>query len=187
MAGAVEAAATHLAAAGAPVAPAGSTPAFDALFDSLLDAQRTVQLFETARALAPEWSYRRRQLSPGLRTLLAGALAVRPDAYAAALRAAATAGAALDTLFGPADVLLTAAAPGAAPASRRTTGDPLFNRPWQLLGCPCLTLPCGLDADGLPLGLQLVARPGDDHRLFAAAAWVERVLQSPDISRARCG
>ena len=77
--------------------------------------------------------------------------------------------------------------PGAAPRSLRVTGDPLFNRPWQLLGCPCITLPGGLDTTGLPLGLQLVARPGDDARLFAAAAWVEGMLQSQDIARSRCG
>jgi len=182
MVGAAEAAARRLAAAGAAVAPAGPTDSFEALFD----AQRTVQLFETARALAPEWQYRRRALSAGLRRLLAEGHAIRAEAYAAALQTITAANAALDTLFGPADVLLTPAAPGAAPASLKTTGDPLFNRPWQLLGCPCLTLPGGLDTNGLPLGLQLVARPGNDRLLFAAATWAEGVLQSPDISHARC-
>ena len=183
MAAAVLGAASRLAAAGATVAQSGNADGFDALFD----AQRTVQLFETARALAPEWQYRRRALSAGLRGLLTEGHAIGGEVYAAALQAAAAAVAGLDTLFGRADVLLTAAAPGAAPASRKTTGDPVFNRPWQLLGCPCLTLPGGLDASGLPLGLQLVARPGDDTLLFVTAAWVERVLQSPDISHARCG
>ena len=186
MAAAVQGAASRLSAAGASVAPAGRTAAFDALFDSLFVAQRTVQVYETARALAPEWQYRRAALSAGLRELIAEGSAIRAEVYAAALQTAATVAAGLDTLFGAADIVLTAAAIGAAPASRKTTGDPLFNRPWQLLGCPCLTLPGGRDADGLPLGLQLVARPGDDLRLFAAAAWVERALQSTEISRARC-
>jgi len=184
---AVQGAASRLSAAGARVALAGRTAAFDALFDNLFVAQRTVQLYETARALAPEWQYRRRALSPGLRELIAEGRAIRAEVYAAALQTAATVAAGLDTLFGAADIVLTAAAPGAAPASRKTTGDPLFNRPWQLLGCPCLTLPGGLDADGLPLGLQLVARPGDDLRLFAAAAWVERALGAAEITHARCG
>lgn len=186
MAAAVQHAAARLAAAGAGVQAAGRTAAFDALFDSLFEAQRTVQIYETARALAPEWRYRHRALSSGLRALIAEGSAVRAEVYAAARQTAAFVAAGLDTLFGAADVVLTAAAPGAAPASRRTTGDPLFNRPWQLLGCPCLTLPGELDAGGLPLGLQLVARPGDDDRLFAAAAWVERALDARAITRAHC-
>jgi amidase len=179
---ALEEAAQRLAAAGAPVQDASWPPAFDDLFE----AQRTVQVFETARALAPEWQYRRRQLPRDLRALLQAGLGIPASVYAAALRGADDARTQLEGLFGSADLLLTPAAPGAAPASLKTTGDPLFNRPWQLLGCPCLTLPIGLDADGLPLGLQLVARPGDDARLLTAAAWAEGVLQSADISRARC-
>ncbi len=182
MVAALERAAARLGAAGARVAQAGSVPGFDALFD----AQRTVQLYETARALAAEWQYRRRQLSRGLRALLAEAQALPAAAYAQALQAGLRGAAELDTLFAGADVLLTAAATGAAPPSRATTGDPLFNRPWQLLGCPCITLPAGLDGDGLPLGLQLVARPGADDTLFAAAAWVEETLRSTEITRARC-
>lgn len=182
MAEAVEGAAARLSAGGARTVRAACDDGFGALFD----AQRTVQLYETLRALAPEWQYRRRQLSPGLRALLAEAEQLPAAAYLDALRAAGRARAGLEALFAGAEILLTAAAPGAAPASRQTTGDPLFNRPWQLLGCPCLTLPAALDADGLPLGLQLVARPGDDDRLFAAAAWVEDTLQTTTITRARC-
>jgi Asp-tRNA(Asn)/Glu-tRNA(Gln) amidotransferase A subunit family amidase len=55
-----------------------------------------------------------------------------------------------------------------------------------LLGCPCLTLPGALDSDGLPLGLQLVARPQHDDRLFAAAAWVAQTLDADAIAQGRC-
>lgn len=174
----VEDAAAQLSAAGAAVQLAAWPAGFEALFE----AQRVVQVFETARALAPEAQYRRAQLSRPLRALLAEGAALPPAVYAAALQTAQVARLRLDELFGRAEVLLTPAAPGAAPRTLKQTGDPLFNRPWQLLGCPCLTLPGGLDSAGLPLGLQLVARPGDDHRLFAVAAWVEEVLQAGLIS-----
>ncbi len=179
----VEDAAARLSAAGAPVQLAAWPAGFDALFD----AQRTVQVFETARALAPEHQYRRRQLPADLRTLLDEGLAMPPAAYQSALQETRAALGRLDELFGRADVLLTPAAPGAAPRSRKQTGDPLFSRPWQLLGCPCITVPGGLDSTGMPLGLQLVARPGDDARLFAVAAWVADVLEAGLISEMACG
>ncbi len=178
----VEDAASRLSAAGAGVQLAAWPAGFDALFD----AQRTVQVFETARALAPEHQYRRRQLPADLRALLDEGRAMPPAVYGAALHTVRAALARLDELFGRADVLLTPAAPGAAPRGLKHTGDPLFSRPWQLLGCPCITLPGGLDSSGLPLGLQLVARPGDDQRLFAAAAWVFEELQAGLITHIAC-
>jgi len=83
-------------------------------------------------------------------------------------------------------VLITAAAPGAAPRDLSTTGDPLFNRPWQLLDCPCVTLPGGIDATGMPLGLQVVGRRHDDDKVLAAAAWISQVLRSDDVALGRC-
>ena len=83
-------------------------------------------------------------------------------------------------------MLIAPAASGAAPLGFANTGDPLFSRPWQLLGCPCVTLPGGLDDAGMPLGLQVVARPNDDELLFAAAAWIGTALQSDAITQGRC-
>jgi aspartyl-tRNA(Asn)/glutamyl-tRNA(Gln) amidotransferase subunit A len=48
--------------------------------------------------------------------------------------------------------------------------------PVNYLGLCAATLPIGLDRLGLPVGLQLIARGGDDERLVAIACAVERVL-----------
>ena len=45
-----------------------------------------------------------------------------------------------------------------------------------LTGCPALVLPCGLTRAGLPIGLQLIAPPGQEAALFRAAAWLEREI-----------
>ena len=37
--------------------------------------------------------------------------------------------------------------------------------PWSLVGFPAISIPCGVDLRGLPIGLQLVARPGAEARL----------------------
>lgn len=44
------------------------------------------------------------------------------------------------------------------------------------LGLCALTLPCGLDAAGMPVGLQLVAGPNQEERLLAIGAAVEAKL-----------
>ncbi len=74
--------------------------------------------------------------------------------------------------------LLTPAAPGPAPAGIHATGDPNLNLPWTHAGMPALTLPAGRAANGLPLGLQLVARFGDDESLLAWAPAIEPLLSS---------
>jgi amidase len=64
----------------------------------------------------------------------------------------------------------------------------VFNRPWHLLGCPMLNLPVpsvlGRGESGLPLGVTLVARPGEDARLWAAAGWIEAKLRGADAAGA---
>lgn len=48
--------------------------------------------------------------------------------------------------------------------------------PFNLTGLPALALPCGLDADGFPISLQIVGRPGEDARVLAAGRWLEQLL-----------
>ncbi len=174
--------AQRLASAGATVQELSWPIALEGLFE----AQRIVQAFETARALSPELLYRREALSPMLLSFLDEARLIEPAAYAAARALALSAQPAVEALFAGLDVLIAPAAAGAAPRSLDTTGDPVFSRPWQLLGCPCITVPGGVDSTGMPLGLQVIARVNDDERLFAAAAWISRALDSEAITHSRC-
>jgi amidase len=161
-----------------PYEAAGDAPPFT----QLAEAQRTVQLFETARALGAEAQYRRELLSARLAGLIEEGRGVAADAYIAALQVGRACAAQLDRLIGDADVLLTPSAPGEAPHGLGATGDPQFNRPWHLLGGPQINVPVphalAHGESGLPLGLQVVARPGDDARALAAAAWIEAQLAS---------
>jgi amidase len=45
-----------------------------------------------------------------------------------------------------------------------------------LVGCPAISLPCGLTADALPVGLQLVGRPHSDADLLGTAFLLEQAL-----------
>ena len=51
--------------------------------------------------------------------------------------------------------------------------------PASILGLPAITIPVGLDDQGMPVGLQLVARAGQDERLLGWALAAERVLGAP--------
>lgn len=48
-------------------------------------------------------------------------------------------------------------------------------------GCPVVSLPCGLDRDGLPIGLSIVGRPWDDTGVLRAAASFERAGPWSDL------
>ncbi|MEQ9145192.1 MAG: Asp-tRNA(Asn)/Glu-tRNA(Gln) amidotransferase subunit GatA [Parvibaculaceae bacterium] len=78
------------------------------------------------------------------------------------------------------DVLLTPTAPSPAFAIGEKTDDPLsmylndvFTVPVNLAGLPGISLPAGLSANGLPLGLQLIGRTFDEETLLRAAGVLE--------------
>jgi amidase len=54
-----------------------------------------------------------------------------------------------------------------------------FAAPWNLAGWPAMTVPVGPGADGLPLAVQLVSRPGGEARLLSVAAQLEQLRPWP--------
>jgi aspartyl-tRNA(Asn)/glutamyl-tRNA(Gln) amidotransferase subunit A len=50
--------------------------------------------------------------------------------------------------------------------------------PWSLLGFPAISIPCGTDALGLPIGVQIVGPPHHDGPVIAMAAALERALRA---------
>lgn len=147
-------------------------------FSSLAQAQQVVMAVEAARDYAFERAVHGAQLSEPLRDLLEQGDRTPLATYEAALRQRDEALASLERLFEGADLLAAPSAPGEAPRFEEGTGDPAMSRAWTLLGLPSITLPAGTGPLGLPLGLQLAARPRHDAALLRAAAWVEAWLAS---------
>jgi Asp-tRNA(Asn)/Glu-tRNA(Gln) amidotransferase A subunit family amidase len=136
----------------------------------------TIQDFEAHQAFA--WEYRANYdaMPPLLRGRLDESVDIAPAAYDAARGVADRARAALAGIFDEVDVLLTFSAPGAAPKGLASTGDPRFNRLWTLMGTPCVNIPAIIADGGLPVGVQVIARFGDDAGALEAARFVEAAL-----------
>ena len=52
--------------------------------------------------------------------------------------------------------------------------------PANIAGCPSITLPAGLDGNGQPIGVQLLAAPGRDTFLLQVASRLEAAMGSFD-------
>jgi Asp-tRNA(Asn)/Glu-tRNA(Gln) amidotransferase A subunit family amidase len=135
----------------------------------------TVQDYEARQALAWEYATHRDALTPALRAQLDAAQDLTAEGYDAARRRAHQARRVLKDVFSDFDALLTFSAPGRAPQGLGSTGNPGFNRLWTLMGVPCVNVP--VPGPGLPLGVQVIARFGDDGRALAVAAMIERGLR----------
>ena len=84
-------------------------------------------------------------------------------------------------VFERVDALVTPTAPTAAFAMGEKMDDPVtmylndvFTGPANMAGVPGLSVPAGLDAQGLPLGLQVLGRMFDEETVFAVGAALER-------------
>jgi amidase len=167
---ALEQAATQLAAAGARVTETEGI----AQFSAVTEVQKLIMAFEAARSYASELFFHKTAVSAKLRELTDVGFAYPTADYQQALSLAEDARRTLDDRFRDVDVLIAPSAIGEAPEGLGATGDPIFCRAWTLMHVPTITLPLFAGPAGLPVGIQLVGRRGDDARLIAAAAWVAR-------------
>ena len=97
-------------------------------------------------------------------------------------------------VFTKVDALLTPTTPSAAFAQGEKMDDPItmylndvFTVPANLAGVPAISVPAGLDANGLPLGLQVIGRPFDEETMFAVAATVEAAAGFDAVPALRAG
>jgi len=147
-----------------------------ATFSALIDAHPLIMNAESARALGWELTHHRDQVSDDLRGRLEWALSQPESALEHAYATFAATQHAFPAAIDGLDILVTPSAPGEAPKGLETTGDPAFNFIWTSLHVPCVTVPAGTGPNGLPLGIQIVGRPGDDRAVLAWARWVEAAI-----------
>ena len=75
------------------------------------------------------------------------------------------------------DGVIGLTAPEVAPVGLENIGHPVMCSPASCMGAPSITIPA-LEADGMPLGLQLIGFHNRDADMFAHAAWIDDALFS---------
>jgi amidase len=148
-------------------------------FDRLLDHGLTMASVEMSTSLGAIVDAHPGRTSEALKTIVGRGRAHRLEDYLAARLAQRAGRRAFSDALGDFDLLLTIPAAGEAPQGIGATGDPSYCIPWTFLGVPALGFPVSLGPSGLPLGIQLVGRPGRDAGFLAAAAWCAAAAQMP--------
>lgn len=164
--------ASALARAGATVIDRELSPAVG----RVATAHPIVMNSESARALGWELAHAREQISEGLRERLDFGLSQTEGAVFEAEAEFRRAQQEFSVCVEGLDALVTPSAPGEAPAGLGWTGDPVFNLIWTSLHVPCVTVPAGTGPNGLPLGIQVVTRFGQDKQALAWAQWVAAAI-----------
>ena len=99
-----------------------------------------------------------------------------------------------DEAFQKVDAIVTPATPSAAFGMDEKQDDPVtmylndvFTVTANLAGLPGLAVPAGLDAQGLPLGLQVIGRAFDEETVFAVGAAIETAADFRAVPGLRAG
>lgn len=133
---------------------------------------------ESASWLGPLLEQHPEGFSPGVRELAATGQRITATRYAEDRRALDLARQGATMLFDDADLLVTPTTPdlpGTLAASQEpveSLGPPLSARnttPFNVLGLPAVSVPCGFSSAGLPVGLQIIGPPGGDAAVLALA------------------
>lgn len=131
---------------------------------------------------------------PQVRMRLSQSLAIPAPIYLRALQARSLMlREFLDTAFAEADVLLAPTMPFVVPLSSDVdvgsspsmnaviSAMTSFTRPFSYLGLPVVTVPVGMSAEGLPVAIQVVARPWREDLAASVALYLEKALALPSF------
>jgi len=139
---------------------------------AVLDWNRTIMEADIAANYEAEYERGADKLSVSLKEQIERGRSVKAVDYLKALARIPMVTEALDEIFDRYDAILTPAVTGAAPLGLESTGSPMYCTLWTFCGMPALNLPLLQAGNGLPVGVQLVGRVGDDARLLRTARWL---------------
>jgi Asp-tRNA(Asn)/Glu-tRNA(Gln) amidotransferase A subunit family amidase len=148
------------------------------IFDALNGARSTINDYQRAQALRHEWQTQPDAFSAQMARVVRHGLTVSLDELNAAIRVAEQCRTALDGAFGDMDLLLAPCVDGEAPCGLESTGEHHFQSLWTTVDVPTSSLPAHRGPNGLPVSIQLVARPLHDIDLLGFTRWIAHALAS---------
>jgi Asp-tRNA(Asn)/Glu-tRNA(Gln) amidotransferase A subunit family amidase len=141
-------------------------------FSEAAAVHRALMVTGFAHHLRPYYGRGRESLGPKLQAAIEEGRQVLATRYLSALDWCEMLRTGVEQIFERYDAIITPAATGEAPQGLDSTGSPAFNTLWTLLGMPAVNLPLMEGPNGMPLGVQLVGRRGQDGRLLRTARWL---------------
>jgi len=137
--------------------------------EGLIEDQGRLVAYDARQALAHERLTDKTRLSPRLTERMRGGEAIDLPTYLAMQQRAAVGRARAEELFEDVDALVYLATDGEAEAGHDDSGSPRYGALWTLLHLPTIALPVTRGSGGLPLGVQLIGRYGQDEALLQIA------------------
>ncbi len=155
-----------------------STPTEFLDFDRLTDDQVALMAAEASSFLKSEVKTSHDKLSVHIRKLISDGEGVSEDRKIMFQETKQKTHEFEKRLFHQSDILICPSTLDTAPSLTEGTGNPLMSRAFTLLGLPSLSLPYGFADNGMPVGVQVVARHGADLHLllFAKKYLTERFV-----------
>jgi len=141
-------------------------------FDHAVELHETIMKADLAKSFARYYERGKDRLTDILKGMIEDGQKITAVDYNKAVDRREFLNDGLDGVFDRYDAIITPATLGEAPAGLGSTGSPIFNTLWTYCGTPAITLPLMEGPNGLPLGVQLVSRRGDDARLLRTARWL---------------
>lgn len=150
--------------------------AIDFDYEVLVVAHQTIMAVEAATVHRNDFEKRWDDYAPFVRGVIEKGFLTPATTYIEAQRTRRSFRREVQRAMDGFDILLTTSTDSEAPRDLTTTGNPFYQVPWTMTGLPVISLPCGLGAAGLPLGVQLLGRAFDEQGLLTAARWCEESL-----------
>lgn len=147
------------------------------VYDEVFEWQRRVMEADLAKNFAADFARAPEQFSQQLTEMIVRGREVHAVDYNIGIDRIDEFANGFEGVFADFDAILTPATAGEAPLGLNATGSPSFCTTWTFTGMPAITLPLMHGEAGMPLGVQLVGRKGDDARLLRTAKWLSDYIE----------